>query len=244
MADTSAADRLYVGIDVTANAFTAAWLAPGGTYAGEHTPAGYSTLQRHLQASAAAPADTLVVLAATGKHWIALAVALHEAGYRVGVVTPCEARHFAGGQLRQPAAETPDARDLAAMAAALRPARWVPPPDLYQAVRQRLVARDALLSLRQQARNQHRALLAWPVTVCEAQRHLAELIADLDRRIDRLESEISAAMRASEWSKAAPPLTSTADTALAVAAGLPVGTPDGTPYNLPTATAATTGPGG
>jgi transposase len=88
MTDTSAADRLYVGIDVAADTFTAAWLAPGGTLTGDQSPAGYANLQRHLEASAGATGDILVVLAATGDHWVALAVALHEAGYRVGVVAP------------------------------------------------------------------------------------------------------------------------------------------------------------
>jgi transposase len=244
MADTSATDRLYVGIEVTPDNFTATWFAPGGSLTSEHTLVGYAALERRLEASAAAPGDTLVALAAAGDHWVGLAMTLHEAGYRVGVVTPHEVRHFSHSLPRRPATEAPVARDLAAMAAALRPARWTPPPALYQEVRQRLVARDALLNIRQQARNQHHALLAGPVTVCEARRHLNELIADLDRRITTLDDEIRAAVRAGEWSEAVAALTSTADTSLAAASGLPVGTPDGTPYNLPTATAATTGPGG
>ena len=92
MADTSAGYQLYVGIDVAADTFTAAWLAPGGTptppLTADQTPAGYTALQRRLRAAGVPPASTLVVLEATGNYWVALAVALHEAGYRVAVVNP------------------------------------------------------------------------------------------------------------------------------------------------------------
>ncbi len=39
--------QLYVGIDVAAETFVAAWLAPGGKpVTGEQTPAGFAALQR------------------------------------------------------------------------------------------------------------------------------------------------------------------------------------------------------
>src|SRR5918997_6335424 len=105
MDDRSVAYQLYVGIDVAADSFTAAWLPVGGTpspaFAADQAPAGYAALQRRLRATAAPPAATLVVLEATGNYWVALAVALHEAGYRVAVVNPRQAPHFAKAQLRR-----------------------------------------------------------------------------------------------------------------------------------------------
>jgi transposase len=181
MADTNAAYQLYVGVDIAADTFTAAWLAPGGTPTapgtGEQTPRGYAELQRRLRSTGASPAETLVVLEATGNYWVALAVALHEAGYRVAVVNPRQAHHFAKAQLRRAKTDALDAQDLARLAAALQPAPWTPPPAVYHEVRQRLVARDALLAMRTQARNQRHALLQWPVVVEGVQRHLDELIA-------------------------------------------------------------------
>ena len=74
----------YVGTDIAAETFVAALIAPGGKLAapftGEQTPAGFAALQRRLQATAIPPAATLVVPEATGASWVALAVALHEAG--------------------------------------------------------------------------------------------------------------------------------------------------------------------
>ena len=118
-----AAYQLYVGVDVAATTCVAAWPAPGGTPTMpctiEQTATGFATLQRCLQATAAPPPATLVVLEATGTYWVALAVALHEAGYRVAVVNPRQAHHFAKAQLRRAKTDALDARDLARFAATL-----------------------------------------------------------------------------------------------------------------------------
>src|SRR4051812_21564041 len=122
MEDTRVAYQLYVGVDIAAETFVAAWLVPGGQpgmpVTGEQTPAGFAALQRRLQGTGSPPAATLVVLEATGNDWVALAVALHEAGYRVAVVNPRQAHHFAKAQLRRAKTDAPDARDLAHHAAA------------------------------------------------------------------------------------------------------------------------------
>ena len=153
MAESSPRYQLYVGVDIAAETFTAAWLPPGGTPTApltrEQTPAGY---------------------------------------------------------------------------AALQPAPWTPPPAVYHEARQRLVARDALLTMRQQARNQRHALLQWPVVVEGVQRHLDELIADLDRRIASLDGEIAAVLEASEWAESLACLTSAPGIGLVTAAWLLVGT--------------------
>ena len=223
-----AAYQLYVGVDVAAETFVAAWLAPGGKpsapVTGEQTPAGFAALQRRLRATGSPPAATLIVMEATGNYWVALAVALHEAGYRVAVVNPRQAHHFAKAQLRRAKTDALDARDLAQLAAALRPAPWSPPPAVYHEVRQRLVARDGLLAMRTQARNQRHALLQWPVVVEAVRQHLDELIADLDRRVDALEAEIAAVLRDSVWAESLVCLTSAPGIGLVTAAWLLVST--------------------
>src|SRR3954453_233987 len=105
MADGREVYQRYVGVDIAAETFVAAWLAPGGKpstpLTGEQTPAGFAALQRRLQGTGSPPAATLVVREATGTYWNALAVALHEAGYRVAVVHPRQAHHCAISQLRR-----------------------------------------------------------------------------------------------------------------------------------------------
>ena len=117
--------RLFVGIDIAAATFTAAWSradAPVGTprtYAQDAH--GFAALQKGLATAAVSPADTLIVMEATGSPWIALAVTLHHAGYRVGVINPLGAHHFAKAPRRRAKTDAPDAQDLARLAAALRP---------------------------------------------------------------------------------------------------------------------------
>ena len=228
MEDRSVAYQLYAGIDVAAETFVAAWLAPGGRpgapITDEQTEAGFAALAHRLQATGVPPAATLVVLGATSAYWVALAVALHEAGYVVRVVNPRQAHHCAKAQLRRAKTDALDARDLAQLAAALRPAPWTPPPAVYHEVRQRLVARDGLLAMRTQARNQRHALLQWPVVVAGVRQHLDELIADLDRRVAALEAEIAAVLRDSMWAESLVCLTSAPGIGLVTAAWLLVRT--------------------
>jgi transposase len=228
MEDTRVAYQLYVGVDIAAATFVAAWLAPGGKpgtpVTAEQTPAGFAVLQRRLQATGIPPTATLVVLEATGTYWVALAVALHEAGYGVAVVNPRQAHHFAKAQLRRAKTDALDARDLAHLAATLRPTPWTPPPAVYHEVRQRLVARDGLLTMRTQARNQRHALVQWPVVVAAVRQHLDELIADLDRRIAALEGEIAAVLKEGAWAESLACLTSAPGIGLVTASWLLVGT--------------------
>jgi len=245
MADTAAGYRLFVGIDIAADTFTAAWRASGGEgfppYTGEQTPTGRAGLQQRLRATGLAPDAALVVLEATGPSWVALALGLHEASYRVAVVNPRQAHHFAKAQLRRAKTDALDARDLAQLAATLQPTPWTPPPAVYHDVRQRLVARDALLAMRTQARNQRHALLQWPVVVEGVRRHLDELIADLDQRIARLDAEIAAVLKESAWAEALACLTSAPGIGLVTAAWLLVSTLNFTASPDPTALTAYAG---
>jgi transposase len=236
---------LYVGIDIAATTFTAAWLLPGASPTAPVThpqrPGGFAALQRHLAATGIAPAGTLVVLEATGSYWVALAVALHAAGYAVSVINPLQAHHFAKARLRRAKTDPLDARNLAQLAAALQPAVWTPPPAVYHEVRQRLAARDALVAMRQQTRNQRHALLQWPLVVASVQQHLDAVIADLDVRIADLEGEIGSVLAASDWAESLACLTSAPGIGLLTAAWLLVGTMNFTLCATPEAAAAYAG---
>ncbi len=228
MESEASAYQFYVGIDIAADTFTAAWRIPAGKptlpFTAEQTSAGFAALQRRLTASGAAPAEALVVMEATGNDWVALAGTLHEAGYRVAVVNPRQAHHCATAQLRRAKTDALDARALAQLAAALLPTLWTPPPAVYHAVRQRLVARDGLLAMRTQARNQRHALVPWPVVVAAVRQHLDALSADLDRRIAALEAAIAAVRKNGAWAEPRACLTSAPGIGLVTAAWLLVGT--------------------
>jgi transposase len=123
------------------------------------TAPGYATLHARLAATGVAPTDTLVVLEATDSYWITLATTLVEWGYRVSVVNPKRAHHFAKVLLKRAKTDAIDAHTLARLGAMLQPKPWTPPPAIYMELQQRLVHRDALIATRQQFRNQLYALI-------------------------------------------------------------------------------------
>jgi transposase len=76
-------------------------------------PAGCAALQEQLSAASIAPADTLIVVEATGCYWVALAVALQQAGYVVSVVNPAQVHNYAKSLPRRGKTDALDAHMLA-----------------------------------------------------------------------------------------------------------------------------------
>jgi transposase len=220
--------QLFVGIDIAATTFTTAWTAEGPprerarTFA--QTPQGFAALMDQLRASGVPPAHTLIVVEATGSYWVALAVTLHEAGYVVSVVNPAHAHHYAQSLPRRAKTDLLDAPVLAQFAAERKPAPWTPPPQIYHELRQRLIARDALLEMRQQARNQRHALVQWPIVIESVLKQLDGLIADLDRRLVELEAEIAQVLKDGAWAESAALLRGITGIGLITTAWLLVGT--------------------
>jgi transposase len=237
--------QLFVGVDIAAATVTAAWSRADGTVSTPRTyaqdPHGFAALQTALAATAVPAADTLVVMEATGAYWIALAVTLHAAGYPVSVINPLQAHHFAKAQLRRAKTDALDAQDLSRLAAALRPPVWTPPPAIYHEVRQRLLVRDGLVTMRRQARNQRHALGQWAVVVPGAVAQLTAVIADLDGRITTLGGEIATVLAASDWAESLGYLTSAPGIGLLTAAWLLVSTLNFTLGETPEAVVAYAG---
>ena len=161
--DHGRAHKLYVGVDIAAATTTAAWMACDRPMSAALTVAqttqGYATLCAKLAATGITPMDTLVVMEATGSYWITLATTLVERGYHVSVVNPRQAHHFAKVLLKRAKTDAIDAQTLARLGALLQPAPWTPPPAIYPELQQRLVHRDALMTMRQQAQQQLNALI-------------------------------------------------------------------------------------
>lgn len=220
--------QLYVGIDIAATSFTAATTTDGPplerarTF--RQTPQGFAALIDHLRASGVPAAQTLIVVEATSSYWVALAVTLHESGYRVSVVNPAHAHHYAQSLPRRAKTDLLDAEVLAQFAAERKPAPWSPPPPLYHELRQRLIARDGLLEMRTQARNQRHALVQWPVVIEAVREQLDSLIAELERRLAELEAEIAQVLADGAWAESAALLSSITGIGLITTAWLLVGT--------------------
>jgi transposase len=207
MSPTRPAYHAWCGIDVAAKSFTATWTTDRASFAppltAPQTPDGIATLQQALTALGLPPTDILIVLEATGSYWISLAVALHTAGFAVSIVNPKQVYHWAQSLPRRGKTDALDARMLTQYAWERQPRCWTPPPAVYHELRQRLSARDGLVSLRQNARNQLHALRQWPVQVTAALQPLEQIISDLDSQIAELETAIAQVLRDGAWAASA-----------------------------------------
>lgn len=171
--------ELFVGIDISATTVEVSIQRPGAkanrSFTMDQTPEGFNRLVHQLQAAGKAPSHVLVVMEATGSYWISLATRLVHDGFQVSVINPSQAHHFAKALLKRAKTDAIDAQTLAQLASVLQPEPWMPPPQIYYELQQRLAQRDDLLNLRQQVRNQLHALEQYP-----------EVIASVRTRMDNL----------------------------------------------------------
>ncbi|MBA3470026.1 MAG: IS110 family transposase [Herpetosiphonaceae bacterium] len=196
----------FVGIDIAAKTFAAAWVLPGQAPSPAHTfdqtDAGFAAVQAQLPPAIPA-AQILMVMEATGSYWIRLAVTLHQAGYAVAVLNPKHVHNFAKSLPRRSKTDALDAQLLARFAAERQPPCWTPPPAVYHELRQRLMARDALMEMRQQARNQQHALSQWPVVVAAVTIRFDAVMTALDEQLHTLDHEIGTIVETGAWAASA-----------------------------------------
>jgi transposase len=207
-------NQLFVGIDIAATTATAAWLTsntanqanPSNPFTFDQTPSGFGLLMKKLKAAGApagigaGPQDTLVVMEATSTYWIMLASTLHEAGYRVSVINPTQAHHFAKALLKRAKTDQLDAQTLACLAQTLQPEPWTPPPAIYHELQQRLALRDSLVNILGQLRNQLHALQHNVVVIPSVRSHMQDLIHDIESQIRTLDAELKAVVQQDkEW---------------------------------------------
>jgi transposase len=220
--------RLFVGVDIAAASFATTWTPAGPpsqrARSFPQTPEGFAAFQVALASSAVPPAQTLIVLEATGSYWITLAVTLHQAGYAVSVVNPAHVHAFARSLPRRAKTDALDAQLLTLFAVERQPSRWTPPEQVYHELRQRLLVRDGLLTMRGQARNQRHALEQWPVTIPAALAALDKVVTECERQLETLEREIATVLQEGAWAESAALLASIKGIGLVTSAWLLVGT--------------------
>jgi transposase len=187
--------QLFVGVDIAYRTFTAAMLAPGAKpkrkpKAYTQTIQDFERFQKRLRDHGIEPAAILVVMEATGSYWVALATCLYQAGFAISVINPAQAHYFAKAQLRQAKNDALDAEILAELAQALLPARWMPPPQIYHELHQRLAQRANWLDLRTQVSNQLHALSVSSVPIPAVQKRLTQLIETITQQLAEVEAEL------------------------------------------------------
>ncbi|MDQ6604039.1 MAG: IS110 family transposase [Chloroflexota bacterium] len=176
-----------VGVDIAARTLAVAIAhgealpTPAETLTND--PDGWRALLTVLTAHGSTPAETLVIMEATGSYWQGLAMALHTAGWGISVVPPASVRDHARARFRRAKTDALDAALLVDYARRQQPARWSPPPPEIAALRLLLRQRDDLVAMRTQTRNRQHALAQWPTVPVEAQQPLVALARVLAEQI-------------------------------------------------------------
>jgi len=188
--------QCFVGIDIGALSASFAWASATQAVSsaqslGLSTAADLSAWLDVFTALPNSPAETLVVMEATGTYWIRLGLTLHRAGYAVSVINPTQAHHFAQAQLRRAKTDGLDAQMLAELARVLQPTIWLPPPDEYEALEQCLAQRDALLDIRTQEGNRLHALKQRAVIDPVVQQRFEAHLAFLHQTLKAIEQQIN-----------------------------------------------------
>lgn len=140
------------------------------------------------------------------------------------MLNPAQLHSYAQSLPRRGKTDALDTQVFVRFASERQPPPWTPPPAVYHELRQRLVARDGLLSMRQQARNQRHALEQWPVVVSSVLTQLDGVIADLDQRLVSLEKEIAETLEHGAWATSAALLSTIPGIGLVTSAWLLVST--------------------
>jgi transposase len=172
----------FVGIDIAAERHTVAAVDETGTLILKPTAItedalGYATLLEVL----GAPADTLIVMEATGHYWKNLFAALSAAGFAVAVLNPLRTHRFGGEDLERAKTDTIDAVMLARFGQQKRPQPTRLPERATDELRELVRFRDRLVqAFGDHVRQLHRLVdLGFP---------------EFGRYVRRLDSELAVAI--------------------------------------------------
>lgn len=152
-----------------------------------NNPAGHEILLDWLQDRGAGPEETCVCMEASGDFQEAVALCLHEEGYRVSVVNPRRIKGYAASQLQRTKTDPADAALIARFGRREDPRQWKPPSAAESRLQELTRARQALK--KEKTRMQNRLDEAEDEAIRRAHRGL---IDEIERQIEDLEEEIEA----------------------------------------------------
>lgn len=184
--ERTAMATIYVGIDVCKEWLDIHLHPLGRSFRVANDTAGLRRLKRELDALGQAPGQGLrIVMEATGKWHRAVLRSLHADGFYVSVVDPLRARLFAKACGFLAKTDRLDARLLAIMGEALKPARTAPPDQALEALQELVNARAAATGERTALSNRMKT-----AATAFLRKELSRRLAALDTHIARLDAEI------------------------------------------------------
>jgi len=215
--------QCFVGIDIAAETAVCYWQSPEGRVTNlsiQQNQKDFQVLSNSLL-KVVRPAETLIVMEATGTYWLRLALFLHEQGFQLSVLNPSDFHHFALSTGQRAKTDSQDACLLADYGRS-RPCKlWTPPPAICFALQQRLSLRDDLQQDKVRNHNRLHALQQNPYAERSVLQRLEQQIAHLAHEIKALEAEIQELLASQHpWSNAAQRLLSITGIGLLTAAWL------------------------
>jgi transposase len=214
MASAKPVYRLFCGVDIAAETFTAAMiyseateehkltneLKPSKAVEFKQSAKDFQRFAQWLLANKAPldPGQVLIVLEATGNYWLKLAARVDQAGFKLAVVNPKQAHDYAGSLMQKVKNDNLDAQMLCRLAYERQPAAWQPPEQIYYELYQRLIHRDSLLDLIVQVSNQSAALELYPSIVKSVQSQKEQLLSTLKEQLKTIDKELSELVKKGE----------------------------------------------
>jgi transposase len=146
--------RMFVGIDVSKATFDACWDDNGQRIHHQfpYTDSGIQELIKRMEEPRHA------VMEATGVYHSRLAVALHEAGFKVSVENPVKIKHFGRMKLSRVKSDKADAALILEYAMTQDIALWEPDEEVIVSLKQALMLQDAVTHEMTMVRNREEAM--------------------------------------------------------------------------------------
>lgn len=187
---------IYLGIDVAKAKLDCSLLLDTAsnlrkTTSVPNTKLGVATLLDWVASHGSQAADLHVVMEATGAYHQQAALTLFDAGVRVSIVNPAQARDFARGLAVRTKTDGVDSFVLARFGALLKPKAWQPPALEVRELQALLTRRDALAhDLRRERNRQEKTLLSDISTL--VRQSLISVIGCLEEQLKLIEKAITA----------------------------------------------------
>ena len=191
------AQTVFVGIDVSSQAWDVHLLHDGQTWTSKTDPAGLKSLLKRLKPFTGI---SHIVIEATGGMERSLAIALIDDGHVVSVVNPRQVRDFAKGMGLLAKTDRIDAKVLALFGQKVQPRHTVKPSEKQLELEALVVRRRQLVDIRATELTRQKQTVSKKAT-----QSIVKLIEDLTKQIDAIEKAIAELVQSDDdWkSKAA-----------------------------------------
>ncbi len=197
--------QVYEGADIAAESIQIDWLNVSNQQRQQvqiqQYKRDYSRLVKQLTKSVAAE-QIHVIMEGTGNYCMAFAEYLQQAGLRVSVLNPIQAKHFARARLQRTKTDQVDAQLLQEYGRMLKPEVWTPPPAICQHLQQYLNRRDDLIVMHSAERNRLHVLQHHPQALEALLLPLQTHIRDMKAQIEQIEQLIQTLLLSHhEWAE-------------------------------------------